>query len=452
MNGLRRVIGSTPVRQAFGILALVSLVMLLTLLVAYVGLRKSMQDTMAANIEQHIAGFEVAGNASTLLTLVAAEARVVDPANRVLVYLAPDGRTSGNATARVSPDGVEILPISDDMLLSDDGYFSKAIQRLGGVLVVAESRQPLEQLRDTFFAIIMFSLGPTILITMGIGYAIATRTRARVEGIEATLAKLTEGDLTARIAEPRKREDDLKRIAVRVNKMAAAQEASVEALRQVSADIAHDLKGPLQRVSVMLHDLRDKMDDDDPRVSIVETAEDEAERAVAVFRSLLHIAQIEAGGPKAHFAQVDLGALLTKIGDLYLPTVEETGHSLTLSVDDTQIIQGDEALLGQMLANLLDNVLRHTEAGTDVSVILSDGPRLIVQDNGPGIPATERDQVIKRLYRLERSRTTPGNGLGLALVSAVAELHDAELHLEDATPGLRVVIDFNKGKKQVTRY
>jgi signal transduction histidine kinase len=100
----------------------------------------------------------------------------------------------------------------------------------------------------------------------------------------------------------------------------------------------------------------------------------------------------------------------------------------------------------------LDNVLRHTEAGTDVAVILSDGPRLIVQDNGPGIPATERDQVIKRLYRLERSRTTPGNGLGLALVSAVAELHDAELHLEDATPGLRVVIDFRKGKKQVTRY
>ena len=443
MKHFRRIIGSTPVRQAFGILGLVSVVMLLTLLVAYVGLRKSMEDTMDANAEQQIAGFDAAGNASTLLTLVAAEARVVDPATRVLVYLAPDGRSSGNALARVTGDGVEILPRSDDQLLSADGYFTRAIPRFGGVLVVAESRQSLEQLRDTFVAIIMFSLGPSILITVGIGYVVATRTRARVEGIEATLAALTQGDLTARITEPRKYEDDLKRIAVRVNKMAAAQEASVEALRQVSADIAHDLKGPLQRVSVMLHDLRDKMDDDDPRAAIVEGAEDEAERAVAVFRSLLHIAQIEAGGPKTYFAAVDLVALTRKIGDLYQPTAEETGHSLVIDIEANQLwIQGDEALLGQMIANLLDNVLRHTPAGTTMRLILKQGPELIVEDNGPGVPAQDRDHVLKRLYRLERSRTTPGNGLGLSLVSAVADLHDATLTLEDATPGLRVAIRF----------
>lgn len=442
MKRFRRIIGSTPVRQAFGILAMVSVVMLLTLLVAYVGLRKSMEDTMGANVEQQIAGFDAAGNASTLLTLVAAEARVVDPEARVLVYLAPDGRSSGNALARVTGEGVEILPRSDDQLLSADGYFTRAIPRFGGVLVVAESRQSLEQLRDTFFAIIMFSLGPSILITVGIGYVVATRTRARVEGIEATLAALTEGDLTARITETRKHEDDLKRIAVRVNKMAAAQEASVEALRQVSADIAHDLKGPLQRVSVMLHDLRDKMDDDDPRVAIVENAEDEAERAVAVFRSLLHIAQIEAGGPKTYFAAVDLAALTRKIGDLYHPTAEETGHSLSIDISTEASIQGDEALLGQMIANLLDNVLRHTPAGTAMRLILKQGPQLIVEDNGPGVPAQDRDLVLKRLYRLERSRTTPGNGLGLSLVSAVAELHNATVVLEDATPGLRVAIKF----------
>lgn len=442
MRRWRNILGSTPVRQALGLVAVVTVLLFVTLGVAFIGLHKSTEDTIRTNIAQHFAGFDVAATPSTLSTLVAAEARVADPAQRVFVYIDPQGRSTGNAIARLSRDTVEILP-SGGARLSDDGYFSEIENRLGGILVVAEARTPLRQLEETFLAILMFSLGPTILVTLGIAVLIAQRTRRRVEAIEGTLDRLTNGDLTARLDHSRWKEEDLMRIGAGVNRMAKAQEDSTLALRQVSADIAHDLKTPLQRVAVMLHDLRDTLPDGDA-ADLANRAAEEAETAVSVFRSLLQIAQIESGSPKARFTEVDLGALAEKIGELYVPAAEESGHRIEI-IARPAVVSGDAALLGQAMSNLIENALRHTPAGTVISICTGeedDRPVLRVSDNGPGIPANEREKVLRRLYRLERSRTTTGNGLGLSLVAAVAEVHSAALTLDDAAPGLVVRLSF----------
>ncbi|MCA0273819.1 MAG: HAMP domain-containing histidine kinase [Proteobacteria bacterium] len=230
--------------------------------------------------------------------------------------------------------------------------------------------------------------------------------------------------------------------------MALAQEQSVATLRQVSADIAHDLKTPVQRIAVLMESLRDRVAEGSPESDLVEQAVSEADRAVGVFQSLLQIAQIEGGSPKGRFQKVDLSAVVATFADIYGPAAEDSGHILTFDQQGSGpiFVRGDKDLLGQVVANLIENGLRHTPVGATIRLSLEDDGRLVtfsVADNGPGVPEAEREFVLRRLYRLERSRTSPGNGLGLAMVAAIADLHDARLVLSDNAPGLVVTLTFD---------
>ena len=438
--------GSTPVRQAFGIVAVVAAVNLVTLGLAYVGLRASTEEAMRANLVQNVAGFQVAGSPRALEILVAAEADAADPASRVFVFIAPDGRVTGNADAVLSRTGVEIRQRPEGRPLSVDGYLPQIERMAGGILIIAESQTPLRRLRESFLTLLLMSLAPTVLISLGAGAVIAARARRRVDRIEATLARLGEGALDARIPEEPGRQDDLARIGARINRMAAAQEAATSALRQVSADIAHDLKTPLQRMSALLQDLRARLEEGGAEAVLADRAIAEADGAVAVFQALLQIAQIEGGGARPELVPVDLVALVRGLAELYAPSAEDSGRSLTLDLPEGPVeVRGNRTLLGQAVSNLIENALRHTPEGTAIVLRLArdeTGVLLEIADTGPGIPAEERDKVLRRLYRLERSRTTPGHGLGLALVAAVAGYHGAELSLADNAPGLRATIRF----------
>jgi signal transduction histidine kinase len=450
LSGISRAItrsaGSTPMRQAIGLVALVAVVNLVTLGLAYVSLHRALEGGLRANLVQHMAGFNVAASPKALEILVTAEADAADPAERVFVYIAPDGRVTGNADAVVTGDGVEISQMPEGRPLSDSGYFPLIEPMAGGILVLAESRAPVHELGETFFALLLLSLAPTVLISLGAGAIIANRARRRVDLIEATLGLLSEGALDARIPQEPGRKDDLARIGAQVNRMAAAQEAATEALRQVSADIAHDLKTPLQRMTVLLHDLRDNLSDDSNEAKLTDRAIAEADGAVGVFHALLQIAQIEGGSARAHFAAVDLAGLAAEMAELYAPSAEEIGRRLDLQLPRKEaMILGNKGLIGQALANLIENALRHTPPGTDIDITVHGTAQYVdleVADRGPGIAAEERQNVLRRLYRLERSRSTPGNGLGLALVAATAGLHQADLTLEDNHPGLRVRLRF----------
>lgn len=443
---LSRSAGSTPVRQAIGLVAVFAVVNLVTLGLAYVSLRNAAEQTMRANLSQLMAGFEVAASPAAAEVMVMAAADATDPAHRVFAYIAPDGRVTGNADARLSAAGAEIRQMPEGRPLGRDGYMPLVERMAGGLLIIGESLTPIHELGRTFLGLLALSLGPTVLVSLGLGAALAARARARVERIEATLARLSEGALDARIPAEPGRGDDLARIGARINRMAAAQEASTEALRQVSSDIAHDLKTPLQRMTVLLHDLRDGLAPGSREAGLAERALAEAEGAVAVFQGLLRIAQIEGGGARVAFAPVDLNALVTGMAELYGPDAEESGHPLALDLAAAPVgVTGERGLLGQALANLIENALRHTAAGTAIAIrtATEDGRAVLeVADRGPGIPEAEREKVLRRLYRLERSRTTPGNGLGLPLVAATARLHGADLVLLDNAPGLRVRLVF----------
>lgn len=443
------ILASTPLRQALGLMGIVFAILLVTLGFAYVALRSSTEESIRADLKQQTAVFQVAANPETLSVIVSAEARASDPSERAIAFVMSDGRQVGNVRVTHEGDSWVISRHPEYAPLSKHGYFTLTMPLAGGLLVIGESRAPIAELTSTFLAILVFSFVPSLLVSAAYGAWVGMRARKRVSAIENTLDDLTEGRLEARVPRDEvkaRRGDDLARIGARLNVMAETQEATVAALRQVSADIAHDLKTPMQRISVLLSELQEALPEDTPPRALAEQAGTEAERAVAVFHSLLRIAQIEGGSPKARFATVDLGALAADITELYEASAEEAGGSLTLQRPDAPlIVQGDRGLLGQMLSNLIENAIRHGGPAPKIAVSLSrerGAVTLSVADRGPGIPEAEREKVLRRLYRLERSRTTPGNGLGLALVHAVAGLHEAELELSDNNPGLIVSLRF----------
>ncbi|ETX15984.1 ATPase [Roseivivax halodurans JCM 10272] len=437
-----RVLSSTPVRLALLLVVLFTLVNGATLGGAYWQLATSARAQIRESLAAEMAGFDVSATPAALAALVRARARAADPENRVYVFIGDDGRRAGNADAVVRQGRPRLVPLGPERDLSDAGYAQEVRRLSSGILIVAESLAPLDALRRTFLSLLVLSLVPTALLSLGIGTLIARRSARRVTRIERTLATLGSGDLSARYDPGDRAGDDLARIGQGVNQMAERQEAATEALRQVSADIAHDLRTPLQRISVLLADLRERVPADTPAAALADQAGAEADRATSVFHALLQIAQIEGGSPAQRFEPVDLSGVALELAELYEPAAEEAGVTLRTSLGEVPVkVNGDRNLIAQALANLLENALRH--AGTGAEVIVSvDARRLTVADTGPGIPEAERQNVLRRLYRLERSRTTPGNGLGLSLVSAIAQLHGATLDLADNAPGLRVTMAF----------
>jgi signal transduction histidine kinase len=219
----------------------------------------------------------------------------------------------------------------------------------------------------------------------------------------------------------------------------------LSALRQVSWQIAHDLRSPLGRLRQGLDEARRTAVQPADYELAIERAVGETDQILQTFAALLRIAQIESGTRRAGFRSVDLSMLVTQIGQSYVPVAEDAGKQLDIAVAPDIAVEGDRELIAQLLVNLVENSLRHTQDGARVEIRLvkRDGvPLLTVSDNGPGIPEKEREKVLGRFYRLEQSTAREGFGLGLSLVAAVADLHRAELEFVDHSPGLSVNLSF----------
>jgi signal transduction histidine kinase len=244
--------------------------------------------------------------------------------------------------------------------------------------------------------------------------------------------------------------DDLDRLAGTLNRMLDRIGALMESLHQVSSDVAHDLRTPLSRLYQGLEHARTHAHSAREYETAVDAALREAEGLLDTFSALLRIAQVEGASPRAEFGRVDLSAVAESIADAYRPDAEEAGHILTASVAPGVAVHGDQELLTQAAANLVENALRHTPPSTRITVRLSADPEagacLSVEDDGPGVDGEDLPRLVHRFYRGERSRTTPGNGLGLSLVAAVADLHGATLRLRNAGPGLWVSLTFPAGQ------
>ncbi len=315
----------------------------------------------------------------------------------------------------------------------------------GEMLLVGLSDDSVEEAREALVGGIVFGVVATILITAALAAWLAVKSQRRIRSIGATLEDYAQGQLDTRVALAGA-EDDLDQVAARINTTLDRMEELVESLRQVSADIAHELKTPIgrlrQRLDVALAEANSVSEFRAANAQAIELID----QIVGTFEALLRIAQIESGTRRARFSRVSLNAVLSNIVEIYGPVAADAGQEILDQLTDAPCeLAGDQELLTQMFANLLENAIHHCPSGSSIVVRLErngDVAEASICDDGPGIPDHERDKVVRRLYRLEKSRSTPGTGLGLSLVQAVADLHGAPLVLGDNEPGLMASLRF----------
>lgn len=280
-----------------------------------------------------------------------------------------------------------------------------------------------------------------ILGTIG-GAITAGLSLRRIEHINTTLHRIMSGDFSERI-DVSGSSGDFRRLSENVNQMLDRIEVLMTGVRQVSDNIAHDLRTPLTRLRNKLSDLHDDCSDPANREQ-VEALIEEADGLLGTFSALLRIAQVESGNRRSGFADVDLCTLVSDVIELYEPLAMEKDQQFNTALARVGKVTGDRNLLFQAVANLVDNAIKYTPEGGEVQVGLSVEPdcyRVYVADTGIGVPDADREKVFQRFFRVESSRGChPGNGLGLSLVHAVVKLHDGTISLEDNRPGLKVVM------------
>ncbi len=315
----------------------------------------------------------------------------------------------------------------------------------GELLTVGRDRTYINQLEASYGRAFLGILLVTIGVAVALGALIGRRMLRRVSAMSDTAVAISAGRLSLRMPVGRSG-DEFDRIASTVNEMLERIEALLGEVKRIGADIAHDLRTPLTRLRRRLEAARTHPPADAAALdAMLGEALREIDELLVIFHALLRIARIESGEARTGFVALPLAALLEELADAYAAVADAEGRQLELSVHGEPVVAGDRELLVQALVNLIENAIRHTEPGAHIVLAARRDEHdvvVAVADDGPGIPEAERENVLQPFKRLDRSRHTPGNGLGLALVRAVAELHGARLQLADNNPGLRVELHF----------
>ncbi len=312
----------------------------------------------------------------------------------------------------------------------------------GSFVLVAQDASRLSDMQRAIEGAFGWAGGLTLLLAITGGAWLGNRFLRRIDTIGRTSRLIMAGDLSARIPSLGTN-DEIDQLVAGLNAMLDRIQQLLEGVRQVSSDIAHDLRTPLGRLRQRLEDAREHATTTGEYAAATEAAIAEADQLLEIFSALLRIAQVEAGAQKSAFTSVDLSGVARSVGEAYLPAAEDSQHKLELAIEDGLVLNGDRQLLAQMISNLVENALAHTPSGSTVRLAVrkaAKGVEIEVDDNGPGIPEAEREKVFDRFYRLDQSRATSGSGLGLALVKAIAGLHGLGVRLEDRKPGLAVIV------------
>jgi signal transduction histidine kinase len=332
----------------------------------------------------------------------------------------------------------------------------RVFQLSGGFrLLVGRDLEERRRLYDIIIDAGQWSIAIVVLLGLLGGFFVTRRVLRRVDAMTETTRTIMAGDLSGRLPVAGTG-DEIDRLAENLNQMLERIEALMAGLKEVSDNIAHDLKTPLTRMHNRAEQaLRAARSENEYRAALEQTIE-ESEGLIRTFEALLMIARAESGQARDGMSEFDAAEIARDIGELYEPVAEEKGINLQIEAEAAAPVKGNRELISQALANLVDNAIKYAaperpavngEIGQVVVRALNEGERifLTVADNGPGIPDVDRGRAIERFVRLERSRSKPGSGLGLSLASAVARLHGGELKLEDNTPGLKSIIALPRG-------
>jgi signal transduction histidine kinase len=309
-------------------------------------------------------------------------------------------------------------------------------------LLVGRDVQVRAQLRRLLTDALLWAL--LVVLAMATVGALVVRSlfRRALANVSDTATAIAGGDFTQRV-KLTGRGDEFDQLAETINDMLDRMARLMEGVREVSNAIAHDLRTPITRARTRLEDAAVHAESTAELRAAIERAITDLDGIVAVFQALLRIAEIEAGSRRAAFAGVDLTPLLADVADLYGPLAEEKGITLSVQAPDRLPTYGDRELIQQAVANLVDNAVKFSPPAGAVTLSAQTTPagvEIAVADQGPGIPEAERERAGERFFRGEKARNTPGSGLGLALVQAVAQLHGGSLRLLDAAPGVAAIL------------
>ncbi|HEY6451306.1 MAG TPA: ATP-binding protein [Steroidobacteraceae bacterium] len=320
------------------------------------------------------------------------------------------------------------------------GLRGRGVEAEGAYLFVGLRTVQLHEMERTVVRAFLAGLALAMVLALAGGAAMSFSVLRRIESVSRTSRDIIGGDLQRRIPD-RGSGDEFDHLAASLNAMLDRIQTLMEGLRQVTNDIAHDLRTPLTRMRQRLELAQRRGAAAGDAGGVLIEALRDIDTILDTFGALLRIAQIEGGARVAGFVELDLDELLRTVAELYQPSLDEKGQTLSMRIAAALRVRGDRELLTQMFANLLDNAVRHCPAGARIELSAQRRGAAIevrISDDGPGIPAEFRHKVLQRFFRLEASRSTPGSGLGLSLVEAIARLHECELALTDHAPGLCV--------------
>jgi len=372
-----------------------------------------------------------------------AEREAAGSAARMLyAVFSPDGRRiHGSLQTRRPPTGMHDIAFNDPHEGPDSARGYAIDLSPTERLVVAADDDWIEQVDETVIAVFLGAFAVACLLGLLGAVALGRYLRERLQSISVAAEGIIHGDVRRRMPVSR-RNDEFDALATTLNRMLDRIEGLLENLRQVSSDIAHDLRTPLARLRSGLE--RGIVSNDRAEASVIDDAIRQVDDVLSLFGAILRIAEVEAGETRRYFKPVDLTDLITDLAESYAPAFEDSDRKLIWSIEPAVVLEGDRELLAQAIVNLLENAQRHTPPQTLVRLTLTSSPKMLwvqVADNGPGVPNADLDRVTKRFARVESSRSTAGYGLGLNLVSAVAGLHGGRLCLRNTDPGFSAIIE-----------
>jgi signal transduction histidine kinase len=318
------------------------------------------------------------------------------------------------------------------------------LRKNGDILLVSRNVSHVFRIRKAI--IDAFAMGGMFCLAAGIavGLAMSMRQMRRVRAIRRATLRISQGDLNQRL--PTGGHDEIDMLSDLVNRMLDEVERLIAEVKGACDGIAHDLRTPLAHVMVLLGNMvqRAELLNDQPMLDLIARARSDTDRLLERFRAILRISEIGALKRREGFADVQLDALVREVGELYEPLAESQSIQFVMHVEPMPDIRGDRGLLFEALSNLVDNAIKFTPEGGTVKMELRKtpaGPQVSIADTGPGIPAAEREVVLQRFYRSEKTQHLPGSGIGLSIVSAVLRVHDFTMKMASAEPGVRVIID-----------
>jgi signal transduction histidine kinase len=339
----------------------------------------------------------------------------------------------------------------DDLEGAGHRALVRVFQLPGGFrLLVGRDLEERDRLHDIVLAAGRWSLAAIVVLGLAGGFFVTRRVLKRVDAMTDTTRTIMDGDLTGRLPIAGTG-DELDRLASNLNTMLERIEALMYGLKEVSDNIAHDLKTPLTRLRNRCEEALRLAEDESQYRQALESTIEESDALIRTFNALLMIARAESGQARDGMTEFDAAEIARGVGELYEPLADEKGIQLKVDAPTAAPVHGNRELISQALANLVDNAIKYgapdgapaNGAGAEIVVkAVGEGDRILlaVADGGHGIPEADRSRAVERFVRLEQSRSKPGSGLGLSLASAVARLHGGELKLEDNHPGLKTVI------------